>query len=292
MSAHAAGPRDPGSSPPDRRETRWTGTADDVASLSAWLTANGVDADAFGEDGAKSLVDLAVEIERGETTLVLDPQTSAPRRDVRVLRLLVTDEDARPGMVLIEARQEWESGSRTDETDAAVGETLGERGLARRVRAGGERGARQRHRRADVLDASRRKFGQGDYDGSRFGFRTGPEVEIRDVHRRVRRQGPAGAHGAGVRVVNGGDGVHVGGGHARRVAQGDVDVEKAGGGRGRDVRVTFLTANCFVKMPLYRVTSSRDVFLILICRLSRDCLRSQKFANPKLVTGGSRQRHT
>lgn len=110
MSAHAAGPGDPGSFPPDRRETRWTGTADDVASLSAWLTANGVDADAFGEDGAKSLVDLAVEIERGETTLVLDPQTSAPRRDVRVLRLLVTDEDARPGMVLIEARQEWESG--------------------------------------------------------------------------------------------------------------------------------------------------------------------------------------
>ena len=41
---------------------------------------------------------------------MLDPQTSAPRRDVRVLRLLVTDEDARPGMVLIEATQEWQSG--------------------------------------------------------------------------------------------------------------------------------------------------------------------------------------
>ena len=109
MSAHAAA-GDPPSPPTDPGETRWTGTADDIASLSRWLTANGVDSDAFGEDGAKSLVDLAVEIERGETTLVLDPQTSAPRRDVRVLRLLVTDEDRRPGMVLIEATQEWESG--------------------------------------------------------------------------------------------------------------------------------------------------------------------------------------
>jgi len=105
-------PEKPGeeTSPDPTGETGWTGTADDVASLRRWLVSNGVDVDAFGGDGAKSLVDLAVEVERGETTLVLDPRTRAPRRDVRVLRLLVTDEDRRPGMVLIEARQEWQSG--------------------------------------------------------------------------------------------------------------------------------------------------------------------------------------
>ena len=88
----------------------WTGTSRDVASLREWLDANGVDANAFGVNGAKSLADLAIEVERGETTLALDDVTNAPRRDVRVLRLLVTDEAKRPGQVLVEARQEWESG--------------------------------------------------------------------------------------------------------------------------------------------------------------------------------------
>ena len=88
----------------------WTGTSRDVASLRQWLDANGVDANAFGVNGAKSLTDLAIEVERGETTLALDDVTNAPRRDVRVLRLLVTDETSRPGQVLVEARQEWESG--------------------------------------------------------------------------------------------------------------------------------------------------------------------------------------
>ena len=87
----------------------WTGTSRDVASLREWLDANGVDANAFGVNGAKSLADLAIEVERGETTLALDDVTNAPRRDVRVLRLLVTDETW-PGQVLVEARQEWESG--------------------------------------------------------------------------------------------------------------------------------------------------------------------------------------
>ena len=87
----------------------WTGTSRDVASLRQWLDANGVDANAFGVNGAKSLTDLAIEVERGETTLALDDVTNAPRRDVRVLRLLVTDETW-PGQVLVEARQEWESG--------------------------------------------------------------------------------------------------------------------------------------------------------------------------------------
>ena len=88
----------------------WTGTSRDVASLRQWLDANGVDANAFGVNGAKSLTDLAIEVERGETTLALDDVTNAPRRDVRVLRLLVTDETSRPGQILVEARQEWESG--------------------------------------------------------------------------------------------------------------------------------------------------------------------------------------
>ena len=88
----------------------WTGTSRDVASLREWLDANGVDANAFGVNGAKSLADLAIEVERGETTLALDDVTNAPRRDVRVLRLLVTDEAKRPGQMLVEARQEWESG--------------------------------------------------------------------------------------------------------------------------------------------------------------------------------------
>ncbi len=88
----------------------WTGTSRDVASLCEWLDANGVDANAFGVNGAKSLTDLAIEVERGETTLALDDVTNAPRRDVRVLRLLVTDETSRPGQILVEARQEWESG--------------------------------------------------------------------------------------------------------------------------------------------------------------------------------------
>ena len=88
----------------------WTGTSRDVASLREWLDANGVDANAFGVNGAKSLTDLAIEVERGETTLALDDVTNAPRRDVRVLRLLVTDEAKRPGQMLVEARQEWESG--------------------------------------------------------------------------------------------------------------------------------------------------------------------------------------
>ena len=88
----------------------WTGTSRDVASLRQWLDANGVDANAFGVNGAKSLADLAIEVERGETVLALDDVTNAPRRDVRVLRLLVTDEAKRPNQVLVEARQEWESG--------------------------------------------------------------------------------------------------------------------------------------------------------------------------------------
>ena len=88
----------------------WTGTSRDVASLRQWLDANGVDANAFGVNGAKSLTDLAIEVERGETVLALDDVTNAPRRDVRVLRLLVTDEAKRPNQVLVEARQEWESG--------------------------------------------------------------------------------------------------------------------------------------------------------------------------------------
>ena len=48
-------------------------------------------------------VTFAIEVERGETTLALDDVTNAPRRDVRVLRLLVTDETSRPGQVLMEA---------------------------------------------------------------------------------------------------------------------------------------------------------------------------------------------
>ena len=82
MSAHAAA-GDPPSPPDDPGETRWTGTADDIASLSRWLTANGVDSDAFGEDGAKSLVDLAVA--RGSSVARRSPASELGRGDARAL---------------------------------------------------------------------------------------------------------------------------------------------------------------------------------------------------------------
>jgi hypothetical protein len=83
-------------------------------------------------NGAKSLTDLAIEVERGETTLALDDVTNAPRRDVRVLRLLVTDEAKRPGPGAGGGEAgmgEWTS---SVSKHAAVGKAARERGLARR----------------------------------------------------------------------------------------------------------------------------------------------------------------
>ena len=88
----------------------WTGTSRDVASLRQWLDANGVDANAFGVNGAKSLTDLAIEVERGETTLALDDVTNAPRRDVECSGCWSPTRLHGRGRCWWRRRQEWESG--------------------------------------------------------------------------------------------------------------------------------------------------------------------------------------
>ena len=142
----------------------WTGTSRDVASLRQWLDANGVDANAFGVNGAKSLTDLAIEVERGETTLALDDVTNAPRRDVRVLRLLVTDETW-PGQVLVEARQEWESGRVRYRNTPLSEKLLGNEDWRDAVTTRGGRGARRRDRRDSVFVEGRRKQREADRGG-------------------------------------------------------------------------------------------------------------------------------
>mmetsp|Transcript_33547 Transcript_33547/g.53803 ORF Transcript_33547/g.53803 Transcript_33547/m.53803 type:complete len:316 (+) Transcript_33547:79-1026(+) len=76
-----------------------------VASLEQWLRHHGVDPAQFGSGAAKTTQDLVTEVEQGETTL--EVIKGSPRRNVRVLQLLVLD--AR-GRMLIEASQEWEGG--------------------------------------------------------------------------------------------------------------------------------------------------------------------------------------
>ena len=76
----------------------WTGTSRDVASLREWLDANGVDANAFGVNGAKSLADLAIEVERGETTLAKSKEEIALEFDAIMFRKHGGAHRARPSL--------------------------------------------------------------------------------------------------------------------------------------------------------------------------------------------------
>ena len=91
----------------------WTGG--DTASLATWLKTNGVDADRYGKNNAKGLADLKLEVDLGESTLEVGPG-GVPRRNVRVLRLLIRDD---AGRTLVEATQRW--------NDPNTGEVIAER---------------------------------------------------------------------------------------------------------------------------------------------------------------------
>ena len=69
------------------------------------MRTHGVDPTPFGVGTAKRMEELATEVANGETTLEI--VEGAPRRNVRVLQLLIRDE---AGRVLIEAKQEWDDG--------------------------------------------------------------------------------------------------------------------------------------------------------------------------------------
>jgi len=107
MSTRAVGSTSASTSSSPDDATSWTGGSPD--SLAAWLRAHGVDpgfASAAKSVSTKSIVELATEVRRGETTLESDANGAVIRR-VRVLRLLIRDDRDR---VLIEARQEWSDG--------------------------------------------------------------------------------------------------------------------------------------------------------------------------------------
>ena len=107
MSTRAVGSTSASTSSSPDDATSWTGGSPD--SLAAWLRAHGVDpsfASAAKSISTKSIVELATEVRRGETTLESDANGAVIRR-VRVLRLLIRDDRDR---VLIEARQEWSDG--------------------------------------------------------------------------------------------------------------------------------------------------------------------------------------
>jgi hypothetical protein len=91
----------------------WTGG--DTASLATWLKTHGVDADRYGKNNAKGLADLKLEVDLGESTLEVGPG-GVPRRNVRVLRLLIRDD---AGRTLVEATQRW--------NDPNTGEVIAER---------------------------------------------------------------------------------------------------------------------------------------------------------------------
>lgn len=75
----------------------------DLAELGSWLSENNIDTTNWGHPGVKSIENLWLEIQRGETQLLENP----PRRAISVAELWI----CRQGLLLVEVAQTFVDGS-------------------------------------------------------------------------------------------------------------------------------------------------------------------------------------